>query len=152
DLGCKRLRLRSCQLHGARLACSVIRPGPARLVLGIERRQELLSLLRVPLAPTRGNNVGILPCVGEDHARVRTPGPSQIDVLHAGCGYEPAVTEDEARVLCSGALALGGDEADRVRRAADDTMVEHALAVAKNEVDVALDDAVAEVLPSSRTY
>src|SRR6185369_12160273 len=85
--------------------------------------------------------------IQEDHARQRAPRAAQPDVRHAGLRGQLAMVEYEQALLAGLLSPLGGEIADDVRGAVDLAIVEHGQAVAKNEIDVALDERSFEVLP-----
>src|SRR5580704_6245449 len=100
----------------------------------------------MPLAPACWKNVSAHFRVEKNNFRVRPPRPAEPDIFGAGRGGQSAVVEYKSAVLGGIVLGLCGEEAFRVRGAVNFTVIEDGLAVAENEIDIALDVAVGKVL------
>src|SRR5262249_25952331 len=118
------------------------------LVFAVERGLDRFGFAGVPLAPASRLDVGAHGGVQENDAGVRPPGPAQPDVLDTRFGGQAAALGDVRAFLVGGGLALGGDEADLVGRAVDLAVLEESVGVAEDEVDMAFDIALREVLPA----
>lgn len=77
---------------------------------------------------------------------MRSPRPAQVDLFGAGPRSEAAVIENISATLSFVALALRRDKHGGVRQAVDLASIEKRQSISENEVDVAFDVTVREIL------
>src|SRR5947209_13297737 len=137
-----RLRFRPVQLARPGHARTRVRARPRAVVLGVARR--LLALRLIPVVPAGGTHDLRHPCVEIDDAGERTPRSAQVGSDRRRLARDTAVREDEAERLAFGSGG-GGDVA--VSEAVYVAALEEGGCAAEDEVHVARDVAVLEVLP-----
>src|ERR1700677_2904509 len=148
SFGLKLRCFRSREKLGVRFALAHMRTGSGGVVFSIVDRLNRVGFPRVPLAPACGKNVRAHLGVEKDHLRIRTPWPAKPDILRASRSRQRAVVEDKAAVLRRIVLRLGCEKPFGVRSAVNLAVIKDSFAVAENEIDIALDIAVREVLAS----
>ena len=134
----------SAALCGSARAGMRTRPGGVEF--GIVHRLNRVRFAGMPLTPARRHNVITHFGIQKNHFGIRTPRTPQPHSGHAGVGSEPAVVEDKAAVLIRIMLGLSRDKALRVRGVVNLAVIEDRFAVAKDEIHVASDIAVSEIL------
>src|SRR5580658_713040 len=105
-----------------------------------------MRLARMPFAPARWDDVIAHLGAQKNHLCVRTPRTPQPHACYAWVGRELAMAKDEAAVFIRIVLRLRCHEALRVRSVVNLAVIEDRFAVAEDEVHVARDVAMAEVL------
>ena len=110
-----------------------------------------MGLAKMPFAPARELDVSSISVFMKMTFGVGTPGAAEVYAVDSGVCGELAVVEDIGAVLRFADAALRGDVASGMRGTADLAMVEERLGVAKDEIDIAFNEAVGEILPRRRT-
>ena len=99
-----------------------------------------------PFEPARRFHLRVNCGVKKHHARMPSPRPPQIDLLRAFLGRDAAVVEHVAAFFAVIALALRGEHHSAVRERVDLAIFEKRQRVPEDEIDVAFDVAIREVL------
>src|SRR5450759_4292415 len=124
-----------------------MRPRTAVLELAVTHRVHVVGLARVPLAPSRRLDVRAHLGIEKHHAGIRPPVTPQPHTGHPGRSRQFAPLEYERAVLPGGAFSLRRNVPDGVRRAPNLAAFEHRPGIAEDEIDVALNVAIHEILP-----
>src|SRR5215469_9949306 len=133
-----------------RIELGRMRAWAGRSVFRIHGRFEIFRLAWMPLPPASSGNVVAHVTVCECHRRPGTPRAAQPHVMNSGRSGQPAVIEDERAVFARVMFALSRNVSALVRRAVNLAVLKPSLAIAENEVDVAFDVAILEVLARNR--
>src|SRR6202050_3989166 len=121
--------------------------GSAGMDLPVVYGFEGMRVGGMPFAPARGIDLVIHVGVHINDRRIRTPGTAEKDGAgDGGIGGELAVVKEKAGVLLGIVLGLRGEVAAGVRGGVNLAVLEDGFAVAEDEVDVAGDVAIGEVL------
>src|SRR5215831_20079268 len=132
-----------------RMRFTLRRRGPrtSRCMFGIKRRLQSRRFSCMPLRPARGINFFVQLAVQKNHRCIRPPGTAEEQLSYFGIGGDSAMIEDVSTLLLRVSFALGCDVGLRMRNYVDMAVIEDRLCVAKNEIHIAFDIAVVEILP-----
>src|SRR6478609_4647981 len=102
----------------------------------------------MPFAPACGINVVAHLGVEVEHGCIRAPWTAKKHLAdHVGVGGELAAIDDKACVFLRIMLGLCCDKAALVRSAVNLAVIKDGFAIAEDEIDVAGDVAIGEILP-----
>ena len=120
--------------------------GPLRAILGIEGSWQRGFAVVLPLVPALGVDLRGHLGVHEDDGGVGAPGTAEIDAGGALGGGDAAAIEDVPASFFGVVPALRGDHDRRMSERVDLAAVEESQGIAEDEIHVAFDVALGEVL------
>src|SRR3954447_5039657 len=123
-----------------------IRTRARRMILSIERSGQRRLAVVFPLVPALRHNLRSHFSIQENYGGVRAPRTAEIYLGRALLRRESAVVEDVAALLFRVMLALCREIDQRVRERVDLAAIEKRDRVAEDEIDVAFDVALGEIL------
>src|SRR5262249_25318662 len=121
-------------------------------VLGVSCSLEASRFTRMPLSPAFIGDFCVEFAVQKYHGRVTPPGTAKKNYAHARIGRHTTLIEDISAHLLRIFLTLSGEHYFTVGNCVNHAAIECHPRISEDEIDVALDIAVREVLSRRHTW